>query len=93
MEEKHEIHVKMEIDDEKDSHKTGNKKKEVMISWSREKKLAKLSIYSPCRSLKCNCSGWKSPRNRPSTSNANEIIEVYMDEPCKFCSHALGIQF
>uniref|UniRef100_A0A915I8M3 PCAF N-terminal domain-containing protein n=1 Tax=Romanomermis culicivorax TaxID=13658 RepID=A0A915I8M3_ROMCU len=67
-----------------------------LSSWNREKKLAKLSVYSNCRAPKCSCNGWKLPKNQSTsfvaksgTGVQNEAVEVYLDEKCKNCCHSM----
>lgn len=88
--------VKLEIKCEPDDYgdfKPSSRKNDILQTWSREKKLAKLSVYSCCRFLNCTCNGWKSPKNYPIGSKNRDILEVYMEELCKTCSHPLGVLY
>lgn len=67
------------------------KKKMMVRSFPRNKKLEKLAVYSSCKSEGCKCNGWKNPNPshpQPATDAAQSISTL--NEPCKSCRHPLG---
>ncbi|XP_075217485.1 gcn5 acetyltransferase [Lycorma delicatula] len=64
-------------------------RKQQVYSWSQNKKLLKLAIYSACQTEGCKCSGWKvSPAQRANKTDGP--IATFAD-PCHSCTHQLSL--
>ena len=53
-------------------------------SLTRERKLEKISNYSPCQFENCKCNGFKDNNNNSSSTK---------EELCKTCSHEQSVYF
>jgi hypothetical protein len=63
-----------------------NYKKTALATWTRVRKIEKLSFYSACQNENCKCNGWKNPVNEQQMTKNNEPI-------CKTCSHIQSMFF
>lgn len=67
-------------------------KKAQVRSWSRNKKLEKLAVYSACKAEDgCKCNGWKNP-NPPTNPPHIDTLQpsVNLNERCRSCCHVLS---
>lgn len=67
-------------------------KKHQVRSYSRNKKLEKLAVYSSCKTEGCKCNGWKNPNPPPSSSGRVDVSQplASLTDPCRSCGHTLG---
>ena len=65
-----------------------NYKKTALETWTRIRKIEKLSFYSACQNENCKCNGWKNPAvNEPQQQQATAKTSGVGEPLCKTCSH------
>ncbi|XP_067931854.1 histone acetyltransferase KAT2A-like [Watersipora subatra] len=67
-----------------------SQKKQLVCNYPRTKKFEKLAVYSPCKTDKCKCTGWKNPNPPPIARNDITQPLASVDDPCRQCSHTLA---